>query len=261
MGERRYYENADLWDSQRGWDGPAERARFEETIGLIPQDVRTLVDLGCGNGTFLKHLGKARPEIKRTGLDRSRAALEAAAKVSGCPVTQGNADATPYESESFDCVTAMEILEHLSETSYRNTINELERIAKNHILISTPYNEVLIQIECPECRCRFNPNYHLRRFNETNLRTLFQNFNLADTALVWEEKRPLFYGALHAIYTRVINRFPAFAQCPDCGYRRNEAACSTRPQAASETKAFLKRIMPGNTRHRWIVCRYARKRL
>lgn len=260
MGEEQYYENQDLWASNRGWEDPAEQMRFSETNRLIPQDVVTLMDLGCGNGMFLKHLGQARPAIKRSGLERSRAALSVAEAVSGCPVTQGNAETTPFENNSFDCVTAMEILEHLPESSYTKVLDELERVAKDHILISIPYDEILIRIECPECGCRFNPNYHLRRFDEANLRTLFKNFSLSDSTFVWEEKRPLLYGALHRIYSRLFNPFPPLAQCPECGFKKKATAPSSRHKLGQSPKAFLRRILPGETRHRWIVCRYGRNR-
>jgi len=52
--EQQYYENPDLWTSDRY--GASDRERIATLAEKLPPDVTSLLDVGCGNGLFLKHL-------------------------------------------------------------------------------------------------------------------------------------------------------------------------------------------------------------
>lgn len=259
MEEKEYYENRDLWTLSRRWDDHALRLRFSETINLIPSDVNSLMDLGCGNGIFLKLIGQTRANIRRIGLDRSTAALAEAQTFAGCPVLKGSVEAIPFTADAFDCITALELIEHLPEPAYSTALREIERVAKNHIIISTPFDEILIQVICPICRCEFNPSYHLRTFDETKLAGLFGDFELIEIRFVWREKQPLYYGALQRLYSYV-RSFPPLARCPKCGHRSNAPSESDDRARTSSIRTIIKNIIPGKMRYRWVICRYGRRR-
>ncbi len=72
--EKAYYDNPSFWES--GALGLQDQIRVTETAKFIQDDVKTLLDAGCGNGIFCNYLLKERPAIDVTGLDRSPAALE-----------------------------------------------------------------------------------------------------------------------------------------------------------------------------------------
>lgn len=50
----------------------------QATLDRIPLETQTLLDVGCGDGSYTEELRKARPEIKITGVDAAFQAIELA---------------------------------------------------------------------------------------------------------------------------------------------------------------------------------------
>ncbi len=76
----------------------------------------------------------------------------------------------PFANNSFDMITACEILEHLDQNGLDKVLNELHRILipGGLIFITTPYNEQIADsyIKCPQCNHTFPPSGHYGSFNE-----------------------------------------------------------------------------------------------
>jgi 2-polyprenyl-6-hydroxyphenyl methylase/3-demethylubiquinone-9 3-methyltransferase len=78
----------------------------------------SLLDVGCGGGLMAEEF--AGIGFKVTGLDRSRPSLDAARAHCGktgldIDYLEGEADALPFESRSFDVVSCCDVLEHVDE--------------------------------------------------------------------------------------------------------------------------------------------------
>ena len=72
---------------------------------------RRLLDIGCGNGTFLK---AARGQgFTPHGMDVSARAVEIARNLAGCQVKQGEIGSKLWEDSPFDLITMFHVLEHL----------------------------------------------------------------------------------------------------------------------------------------------------
>ena len=71
-----------------------------------------VLDAGCGTGGFLAALGRARPDIRRFGLEWSPAAASRAAAKSGASVARGSINGAPFADGSFDVVVAADVLCH-----------------------------------------------------------------------------------------------------------------------------------------------------
>ncbi|MFQ6127589.1 MAG: class I SAM-dependent methyltransferase [Thermoplasmata archaeon] len=69
-----------------------------------------VLDVGCGDGTTMKHLGG-----NCVGIDISIEALRFAKANSEADVVVGSALALPFREESFDVIVCTEVLEHLGE--------------------------------------------------------------------------------------------------------------------------------------------------
>lgn len=171
--ESKYYDQTELWEKDL-LSIPAERERITSTIELIPSDVRTILDVGCGNGAFLNSLSDM---YEAVGLDSSQEAL----KYVKTKAIHGDITALPFKSASFDLVTCLEVLEHLPSDVFEKALPELQRVSKKYIIISVPNDEDLdfSLVICPACRCWYNPNRHVRSFDSEKLNPRFAHFWLS----------------------------------------------------------------------------------
>lgn len=171
--EAAYYEADSFWANGMIEDA-ANIKRLTETCNLIPVDTKRLLDAGCGNGVFAKLVKSRLPEIHVTCVDRSAKALE---YVEADEKRLSGVDSLPFEDKRFDCVTCLEVIEHLNVTDFENTLNELTRVASKFVIISVPFNERIEKNvdQCPGCQTVFNRDLHLRRFSESTFKTLLDD--------------------------------------------------------------------------------------
>jgi 2-polyprenyl-3-methyl-5-hydroxy-6-metoxy-1,4-benzoquinol methylase len=129
-------------------------AYYKEAINLIPSDVKSILDVGCGEGTFLNMLARLGRANTIVGLDVSEVALR---YIRGQKI-RANAEKLPFENGSFDLVNCLEVLEHLKQEAFIRAVGEIKRVAKKYIIVSVPNEEPLeyFLVVCPACGCRFN---------------------------------------------------------------------------------------------------------
>jgi len=118
---------------------------------------RTILDVGCGKGepmAFINRHGK----FKVVGIDIFKPYLEEARKksyvlsqlrttdINKCSdvgeiyldLILGDVRRLPFKDKSFDAIICMEVLEHLEKHDGEKLLEELERLARGQILLSTP---------------------------------------------------------------------------------------------------------------------------
>jgi ubiquinone/menaquinone biosynthesis C-methylase UbiE len=132
----------DFYDS--GWDqwsdmkhyGPMSR-HVRRLCGRILEglDFDSMLDAGCGEGSFLRHVRNTRPELKLAGVDISRNAIERAKKtLPGCDLNVLNLeDAVP--DERYDVVTSIEVIEHVPDDV--RLMKNIRKITKKYFLLCT----------------------------------------------------------------------------------------------------------------------------
>lgn len=218
--EQLYYENDELWRLERFSDVQEERANL--TIAWLPEDIRSIVDIGCGNGLITNQLR----HIFIVGIDRSFSAL----RYVHVPRCQADGGHLPFKENTFDLVLSNEVIEHLPYPSFHNTLLEMVRVCKSYILLSVPYVEELEYgyIICPMCGCRFHRNFHVRSFQRSDLKSLFSNFE--DIKLVRAEGVfPIKIYRASALWRRMLLFRPYLRRskadfsnliCPQCGYSK-----------------------------------------
>lgn len=89
-------------ESLIGFDAQYERLYQNYLALLKPLHVKTILDVGCGNGTFLKHLQNER--FDACGIDRSVAMVERALCLG---VEASTKELSDFEADSFECVVAI----------------------------------------------------------------------------------------------------------------------------------------------------------
>ncbi|MCL4562611.1 MAG: class I SAM-dependent methyltransferase [Chloroflexi bacterium] len=256
--EQRYYEIPSHWEDRKFPESEIER--FERTSRLIPGDVKTIADIGCGNGLFLKYLHEqSQRDFRLVGADRSLTALQ---HVAGDKV-RASIDSLPFADNEFDLVTSLEVLEHLPIDVYNRSLRELSRISRKYLIISVPYSQDLSRslVECPECHSQFNPNYHVRSFNEVQMANLLNDFSCdcIDVNTIGMSVSYLNYPIEIFGYRKPQKLQYLNTYCPVCGYY---SETSVNPgvnlgmiddQKNLIFKNILKKIWPKIKRSKWLI--------
>jgi 2-polyprenyl-3-methyl-5-hydroxy-6-metoxy-1,4-benzoquinol methylase len=101
-----------------------------------PASERLLLDIGCGNGTFL-HVAQ-QYGFRPHGMDVSARAVEIAVGQYGIPVRQGEIGSRGWDDQNFDFITMFHVLEHLPEPKLAlEKVRELLRPA-GRLIIQVP---------------------------------------------------------------------------------------------------------------------------
>lgn len=143
----------------RAPEEPWDAERVQRILAMIPSDVRTVLDVGTGSGYIYK-------ELKKKGLDCAGIEISRdLANMLGDPkVCVADARAIPFGSGGFDLVLAADVLEHIQEGSFPDTVSELVRVAKKYILVNSPYKDAIdwpVSL-CTKCGREFNIYGHMR---------------------------------------------------------------------------------------------------
>lgn len=135
-------ESAKLYDTQvEILFGGAADAMRRVALGSLASGIRgndqrgvRLLDIGCGNGHFLRQVMAAFPRIPATGLDLSPAyAAEARERLSPwrqVEIVQGAIEQAPFEDASFDAATCIYVFHELPPRVRRDAVREIARLLK-----------------------------------------------------------------------------------------------------------------------------------
>jgi ubiquinone/menaquinone biosynthesis C-methylase UbiE len=139
QAERAYYEKRapeyDDWYLGIGLYSHRERPGWEEELesvrsALRSLSFRTILDVACGTGFLTRHLA-----ARIVALDQSRSMLQVAQqRLSRGAVVQGDGLSLPFQTGSFECVSAGHFYGHLRRPERERFLTEARRVAK-HVLI------------------------------------------------------------------------------------------------------------------------------
>jgi 2-polyprenyl-3-methyl-5-hydroxy-6-metoxy-1,4-benzoquinol methylase len=168
--ELKYYDQKEVWKKYD--NNVKEINRAKKVINLIPDDVKSVLDIGCGNGIVTNMIEK--PFV--VGLDFAKIPLTQVKT----NVIQASIDRLPIKSKKFDLVILTEVLEHLDDETYTNAIREITRLKGNYLLITIPFNE---NVELGLCKCSvcgnlFNASHHYRKFDNSWFNKEFSEYDL-----------------------------------------------------------------------------------
>ena len=256
-------DNIALYEQEGQWklnylEDPFYRAKVHLIQGMTPDGVKTVLDVGCGNGTIINAFDS---DYWKVGCDRSRTSL----RFVGGRSVQSSADALPFAGRSFDLVMSHQMLEHLPDGVFQRTVQELMRVSARYLMVSVPHKERLAQqlACCAMCGEKYHIGGHLRSFNDvSDLRRLFPSFSLRMYAFCGRENE---YMTKIGIWVRqrIGGRWASdwapvpTAVCPRCGSREQyQAGFPWRAIAAVVDR--LDRLIPKQKAFWWLVCLFER---
>ena len=262
--QKNIFDNEQIWK----WveSNSDNYLRYDFTVGFTPEEVRSVADIGCGNGIFLKRLNQQRKISRSVAVDNSDGAL------ASVPFEKYKASITaiPLPDASVDCTYALEVLEHLPPEDFRTALKELARVSKEYIIISVPYREDLEwnKAICPHCSEKFHPDGHLQSFDERKIRHLFDGEgyeNIRYSRLGWS-KRPILHKTyIRLAYPQQMHKNPHFTICPNCNAELQPAVSvhmaneTAGKKSSGGLRQFVRSVWPKENKSYWIIGLYKKK--
>lgn len=117
----------------RAGDRPSDSSEesLDYCISKFDPDARTLLDVGCGRGYFLKKVANRLPSLELAGCD-----VKNHVDLGTATYHQGSIFALPFADKQFDIVTCQHTIEHLIDV--QSAIKELVRVCRKQLIIITP---------------------------------------------------------------------------------------------------------------------------
>lgn len=165
------YRNSDL-----------EQERVHDLIALLPKSGGAALDVGARDGYFSVLLTDFFDIVTALDLKSPEIAHEKVRCVAG------DVTALDFPDRYFDLVFCAEVLEHVPPPLLEKACFELQRVAKDHVLVGVPYRQDIRvgRTTCYTCG-KINPPWgHVNAFDENRLKRLFSSLELKNMSFVGE---------------------------------------------------------------------------
>ena len=133
MNNSRSYIMDDPREGQRLLDKVDAASWISKYLEPHLKDAGTILSVGCGPGVFLRELAAIRPNTEFVGVDLSAERIhDAELRLRGVPnarVQIGDAQALPFESDSFDLVFCRFLMEYLPDKQH--ALREMVRVCRS----------------------------------------------------------------------------------------------------------------------------------
>ena len=112
--------------------------KYRDSIHFVPNG--KAMDIGCGNGKFMRNMNFLGWRFE--GVELNPIAVKACRSI-GLKVFHGDLHAAAFANNSFDLITARQVIEHIPNPA--NFMREISRILKKggHLVIETPNSKAL----------------------------------------------------------------------------------------------------------------------
>ena len=217
--EMRHYNRREVWEIYA--ENTTEIARAKETVTYIPDEVASVLDIGCGNGIITNLIDR---EVV-IGMDFADLPLKNVKK----SAVRAGIDSLPFKEGTFDLVLMTEVLEHLPESVCRKALREIARLQAKYLLISVPFEENLEanQCKCNSCGSIFHSAHHYRTFNEDWFVEEFPGYDAQFVRYTTYKTAPNPYLVRLRHRCRTYSGYRN-ASCPECGGRAAQPRIALR---------------------------------
>lgn len=150
----------------------------------------SLLDIGCGDGRFLREMSSINKNIKMMGIDYSQRAISFASAFNPnidyrvIDITKEN-----LRNEKFDIVTLIEVIEHIKPS-------ELDSFIKNALSLVKDDGTFIITV--PHINKKLNKK-HFQHFSQSKLMDLFVNYGYNIEFIPFDSKSIIIRFLYHLI--------------------------------------------------------------
>jgi SAM-dependent methyltransferase len=108
---------------------PPAKQNWMHPIRWVPAGAASLLDIGCNAGELLAYCHELYPAMRLAGVEINSAALaKARHNLPDAQLHGAGADALPFADASFECVTCIEVLEHIPARLRQQALSEMRRV-------------------------------------------------------------------------------------------------------------------------------------
>ncbi len=132
-------------------------------IRWIPSDATSLLDIGCNVGDLLTYCGAVNPALRLSGVEINPAALaKARENLPDADLHGVGAENLPFPDASFDCVTCIEVLEHVPARLRQRALAEMRRVVRpgGRLVLRVPHAGLFAFLDSNNLRFRAPKLYH-----------------------------------------------------------------------------------------------------
>jgi SAM-dependent methyltransferase len=155
-----------------------------EPFHWIPPDTSTLLDVGCNTGDLLLDCRRRFPQMQLAGIDINHAALQTAKrKLPDAEIREGYGFQLPFSERRFQCVTCIEVIEHVPEQQRQLLMSEIRRVLLpgGRLVLRCPHAGIFSWLDAQNFRFRL-PRLYERLVGEG---ARDGNYRQAEEELVW----------------------------------------------------------------------------
>ena len=123
---------------------------------------QAVLDVGCSVGGLLQGLSQIKPSLRLAGVEVNRDAIAQARLVlPAASLHLCGAEAMPFRDAEFDCVTCIEVLEHIPAALRRPALQEICRVLKpeGQLVLQVPHAGAFAWLDPGNVRFRFPKLY------------------------------------------------------------------------------------------------------
>ena len=175
------------------------------------KDYKNHLDIGCGPGTLISLLDPNKPSV---GIDVAGDQIDYAKKnyetANHQFIAVEGSGPLPFENRTFDVVTMIELIEHLSKEEVVALLAEVQRVLKSHgrLIITTP-NYLSLWPVLEIFVNRLSPvsykDQHVTQYTKSRLKKFLQDNSFAFFHLSAFQFSAPFFAAIHWKLSDVVN--------------------------------------------------------
>lgn len=203
-----YEKDAEVFDYSAGQlsrSSICEEALLRKRIlEKISKNDEMILDVGCGSAWLAEEMVKRNKKIVSLDISliNTRKALDRIPSEDHAAVV-ADVFNLPFGENTFDCVVASEIMEHLYDPLL--FVQRLIRIVKpgGKLIVSTPYNEVIEYYLCIHCNKPTPKNAHLHSFDEKKMNDIFKGSGASDYTISIFNNKLLVKLRLHLLLSAI----------------------------------------------------------